>query len=278
MNAKTDKPKQHKKIESLLTSYKKTKDSKVLEELIKLYTPLVEGAAKRFCFGKRSNTNFNDFVQEGWVGFLRGVERYELNKGRNFTSYISEWVRALMLDYFFKNFKITKMPLTRKNKALFFAYFNKRKQILQSTGRDPIIYAAEKAGVSKEMAKEFFAFMEAQDATNPIVVEQMISDKKAITRDEMVDGIDTTTFQEFLDTIKPTLDKIDLAILEKRLLSEKRLTLCKIGMEFNITREAIRAREIKLIKKLRFQYLKFICMKGIDNARQIRQVGELEEV
>ena len=86
--------------QSLTKSWKNNKDPKALEKLILSYTKLVIRIASQF---KHYGLPFNDLVQEGHIGLLLAIEKFDVTRDLRFSTYSRWWVRATIQEYVLKN-------------------------------------------------------------------------------------------------------------------------------------------------------------------------------
>ena len=103
--------------QSLTKSWKNNKDAKALEKLILSYTKLVIRIASQF---KHYGLPFTDLVQEGHIGLLLAIEKFDVDRDLRFSTYSRWWVRATIQEYVLKNWSIVKTGSSSAQKSLFF--------------------------------------------------------------------------------------------------------------------------------------------------------------
>lgn len=212
-------------------------------------------------FQRRWMQNVLDLVQEGNVGLVRAVSKFDPEKGIKFSYYASFWIKAYILKFIMDNWRLVKIGTTQTQRKLFYN-LNKERQQLISMGYDPdASMLAERLNVSKEQIVEMEQRLDASDMS----LDAPMSDDDASGSSRMDylpalgPGIEETLgnseishmVRERLVSLVPQLSDKEQYILERRLLSDEPVTLREIGDEFHITRERVRQIEARLLQKVR---------------------------
>lgn len=210
---------------------------------------------------RRAWTNTLDLVQEGNVGLMEAVQRFDPYQGVKLSSYAVYWVRAFILKYILDNMRSVRLGTTRASRKLFFR-LNKEKRELERLGYEvePRLLA-ERLDVTEEDVTDmearlsrpdvsFDAPLRADEADGMTFGDRMaspgISSEASVGASEL-----RTVFLEKIEAFAETLDERDLQILRERILAEEPLTLAELGDRFEVTRERVRQLEAKLVKRLR---------------------------
>jgi RNA polymerase sigma-32 factor len=203
--------------------------------------------------------NFMDLVQEGNIGLMRAVKKFDPYKGVKFSYYATYWIRAYILKFLMNNWRLVKLGTTQAQRKLFFC-LNKEKKKLEVQGFDPEPeLLAERLKVKKSDIVEMSCRMNNEE----ISLESPLGPESDAERKDFVAG-SGPSIEEMLSTkdMKKKLRDLiasmesghnekEKMILERRLLTDDPLTLQKISESFGISRERIRQIESNLLKKMR---------------------------
>ena len=203
--------------------------------------------------------NLLDLIQEGNIGLMQAVKRYNPYRGVKLSTYAAWWIRAFILRYIINNFRLVKIGTTRAQRKLFFN-LNKERQRLEAMGYDasPRLIASHLDVTEKEV-EEMSARMGSPDASldQPIGVDGKSSildflPDKAPGPDVIVEREQTKQRAlQILGEISESLPERERVILESRLLADEPATLEQIGDQFGITKERTRQLEKRLLERLR---------------------------
>lgn len=215
---------------------------------------------------RRAWTNVLDLIQEGNVGLLQAVQRYDPYQGVKLSTYAAYWIRAYILKYLIDNIRLVRLGTTRAQRKLFFR-LNKEKRALEREGFDvePRLLA-ERLDVTEDDVRD----MEQRLAENDLSLDAPVSRDEsggATHGDFLTSGgegaeeqiADTELKRVFMEKVHAFADELedprDRRIVDQRILAEEPKTLQELGDEFGITRERVRQLEARLVKRLR-AYLK----------------------
>jgi len=205
--------------------------------------------------------NILDLIQEGNVGLLHAVKKYNPYKGTKFSTYASFWIRAYILKYIMDSWSLVKVGTTQGQRKLFYR-LNKEKQKLEALG----VYPAPKLLASTlDVKEEEVEDMEKRLAYTDISLEAPVHDESDDTIMDMMksgenveevvaeqekSGIIAKKVEEF----KKTLNEKELLIFEQRIMAEEPSTLQEIGARFSISRERVRQIENRVLKKFKERF------------------------
>ena len=207
---------------------------------------------------KREWNNMMDLVQEGNIGLMKAVKNFDPFRGVRLSAYATWWIRSYMLKYILDNWRLVRVGTTNVRRKLLFN-LKKEKEKLEKEGFAPSTkLLAERFGVDEREVIDVDASLGASDVS----MEAQVHAESTKTHADAFGHSDTpeklvisemflSELKEKIDTFKVNLKPIEQEILEDRVLSESPLSLQEIGDRHNITREAVRQAEQRLLKKFK---------------------------
>lgn len=210
---------------------------------------------------RRAWTNTLDLIQEGNVGLMEAVQRFDPYQGVKLSSYAVYWIRAYILKYILDNMRSVRLGTTRASRKLFFR-LNKEKRELERQGYEvePKLLA-ERLDVSEDDVIDMEARLSRPDVSFDAPVRSDESDGMTFGDRMIAPGVSSEATvganelrEVFLSTISDFaegLEDRDRQILDERILAEEPRTLADLGEEFDVSRERVRQLEAKLVKRLR---------------------------
>ena len=236
----------------------RTGDSDAAFRLVSSHLRLVVKIAMDF--QRRWMQNVLDLIQEGNVGLMRAVNKFDPDKGIKFSYYAAFWIRAYILKFIMDNWRMVKIGTTQAQRKLFYN-LNRERQKLIADGFDPdAATLAERLGVGEEQIVEMQQRLDASDMS----LDATVGDESGnATRmdfltalgpgiEEKLAGMEIARLLQYkLRDILPSLSEKEAYILEHRLLTDDPVTLREIGERYNVTRERVRQLEARLLQKLK---------------------------
>lgn len=204
-----------------------------------------------------------DLIQEGNVGLMQAIKKFDPSKNVRFYAYAAWWSRAYILRYLLNNFRLVKIGTTQDQRKLFYN-LKKEKSKLEREGYAPDTkLLADRLHVRErdviEMDQRLGNWELSLD--QPIGEEQdstlldILPSQQAAADDVIADNELRVLFRKKLAEFAKTLDEREEDILRNRLLSENPLTLDDLGEKYGITKERTRQLEARMITRLR-DYMK----------------------
>ncbi len=210
-------------------------------------------------FQKYWMTNFLDLIQEGNVGLVQAVKKFDPYRGGKFSYYAAYWIRAYILKFIMDNWRLVKIGTTQAQRKLFFS-LNKERKLLESQGfaAEPKLLA-ERLNVKESEVIEMTQRMGSGDVSLESPVRDDSDDQQ---KDFLVDTAPTVEERVAKNEIKERIDSVlnkimgrlnpkEQVILTDRLLTDDYLTLQDIADQFGISRERVRQIEANLLVKMK---------------------------
>lgn len=210
---------------------------------------------------RRAWVNVLDLIQDGNLGLMEAVQRFDPTKGVKLSTYAAYWIRAYILKYILDNFRIIRLGTTRAQRKLFFQ-LNKEKRKLEREGYEvtPQLLA-ERLEVAESEVVDMDLRLSRSDQSMDAPVQHsegsgaefgdFIAGKLPSAEDSVADDELRRVFMTRVATFADTLEERDQALLEKRILADEPKTLAEMGELFGVSRERVRQLEKRIVDRLR---------------------------
>ena len=213
---------------------------------------------------RRVWTNLLDLIQEGNVGLLQAVRRFDPYRGVKLSSYSAYWIRAYILKYLIDNIRTVRLGGSRAERRVFYS-LNRARRELERQGFVPTpTLLAERLQVQPEDVEQVQRRLSQSDVSldAPISYE---SDAPTLGDRQPAPGLSTedavserdmqAAFRRHVERFAADLDERESVIVRERMLADEPATLQEIGDRFGLTRERVRQIEKKIVDRLR-EYMK----------------------
>jgi RNA polymerase sigma-32 factor len=200
-----------------------------------------------------------DLIQEGSVGLMKAVKRFDPKFGVRLVSFAVHWIRAEMHEYILRNWKIVKIATTKAQRKLFFKLRSSKKRLawlnkeeVDSVAKDLGVKPQEVIEMEKRLSSSDTSFdaPESDDDARSFSPAAYLEDKRQSPEEQLestqLEGIQL----EALSTAVEKLDERSQDIINKRWLSEKKQTLHQLADEYGVSAERIRQLEKSAFKKM----------------------------
>ena len=240
--------------------YEETKDIEIKKDIINHNLRYVVKNAKSFC-GR--GLSFLDLIQEGNIGLITAVDKFDVKKGYKFSTYSTWWIRQAMNRAIADKGRTIRIPVNMYEKLKVFKANVSTYSI--EIGREPTIQElSNKFGWTLDYIYNMYDLMDEPVSLNKAVNKDEDDSAQLgdfVTSDENIEK--TATDLEYYRTIRELLENCDLSerdifVLKKRFgfIDGRTHTLDEVGKELKLTRERIRQIEKKALKKLELNFKK----------------------
>lgn len=240
----------------LAVDYKEKKDMDALIKLILSNLRVVVSIAFEY---KDTHLNLSDLIQEGNIGLMQSLKKFDPYRGVRLYTYASWWIRAYILRYIINNWRLVKIGTTESQRKLFYNLM-KEKQRLEAQGLESspkllaeklqvkekdVIEMSERLG-NWELSLDQPVYEGSEETLLGHIIPGGINVEEILEEKEL-----KNLFVEKLKEFSKTLNKRDLEILQRRILSTNPETLDNIGKRNRISKERVRQIEKKIVQRIK---------------------------
>jgi RNA polymerase sigma-32 factor len=210
---------------------------------------------------RRAHRNLLDLVQEGNIGLIQAVSKFDPYRGVKLSSYAAFWIRAYILKFILNNWRLVKIGTTQAQRKLFFNLRKEREKLEQLGFQPTTALLAEKLDVAEKDVIEMERRLAAPEASLDAPMGGGDDDGTRTRLDYLPsdDRPDQAVAQsEFsqllrgkLEAFAQTLQGREQTIFRERWLTEEPLTLQEIGDRYNVSRERARQLEKRMLDRLK---------------------------
>ena len=203
-----------------------------------------------------------DLIQEGNVGLMKAVRRFDPAYGVRLVSFAVHWIKAEIHEFILKNWRIVKIATTKPQRKLFFNLRSAKKR-LGWMNEAEIADVARDLGVAPEVVRQ----MESRMASHDEAFELDPDDEDGYSPSQYLDDpeidpatvVEASNFEQVqrqrLAAALKNLDERSREIVQRRWLSEKKTTLRELADQFGISAERVRQLEQNALKKLKLGFV-----------------------
>ncbi|MEW5722800.1 MAG: RNA polymerase factor sigma-32 [Thermodesulfobacteriota bacterium] len=224
--------------------------------------------------------NLLDLIQEGNIGLMQALKKFDPYRGVKFSYYASYWIKAYILKFIMDNFHLVRVGTTQAQRKLFFNLKKERERLLAEGVEPGPRLLAERLQVSERDVVEMGQRLEGREVSldAPIKTDagdthlDFLASGQEPVDDRLADSQVTELLKSKLMEFRRTLSPRDAEVLDRRILAEEPETLQDMGDRFGISRERVRQIEERIKKKIR-TYLK-AELPDLDDADYLSGLGQ----
>ena len=201
-----------------------------------------------------------DLIQEGNIGLMKAVKRFDPDQGVRLVSFAVHWIRAEMHEFILRNWRIVKVATTKAQRKLFFNLRKSKKRLGWMSAQEVSVIAKD-LGVPEATVREmelrlsgrdvgFDAPVDEDDEIRPAPVSYLV-EEQADPYDHVANTEQTDNHKDTLGSALHGLDERSRDIIQQRWLNDEKATLQSLAEKYQVSAERIRQIEASAMKKMR---------------------------
>lgn len=217
--------------------------------LVEACLPFVMSIALEY---RRWGVPLEDIVQEGNVGLLKAVARFDPDKGCRLATYAAFWIRAEIREHVVRAYRIVRLGTTKRERRVLRLYRKTRE-------RDPAVLARE-SGLCEERVVELLPLLVARDASldaplpSGMLPLELLASPARTPEEEACANDERARLSDALERILKDLSVRERRIVRKRWLAESPMTLEQLGAAFGVSKERVRQLEERAKSRVRARF------------------------
>ncbi|MEW6347485.1 MAG: RNA polymerase factor sigma-32 [Thermodesulfobacteriota bacterium] len=243
----------------LAVRYRETGDVQAAHELVVSHLPFVVKIAYQY---RHYMLPVQDLIQEGSIGLMKAVKRFDPHKGFRLVSFAVWWIKAYMKNFILRSWNLVRLGTTQAQRKLFFRIGDIGEHFDRESKDARVKELAEELKVKEDDIIEVEARIKAREWS----LDQAFGEDKSLTGIDMLEDESPsqeemllaqeaeTTVSKAMVKAMAKLDERERFIIDKRFFEETPWTLQQIGDRFGTTRERVRQLENRALKKLKAQF------------------------
>lgn len=238
----------------LATRYREHDDVDAAHRLVHSYLRLVLKTAREYL---NYQISLLDLVQEGTVGLMHAVKKFDPNRGARLATYAIWWIRATIHDFILRSWRMVKIATTQLKRKLFFK-LRQSKASSELLSYEEAKELAEKFGTDAQTILEVDGRMAGGDVSlnQPVLDDtgemiHLLEDQRPNQEYELLSTQQKELLSSLIEKGLARLNDREQIIVAERLLAEKAVTLEALSKRFSVSRERVRQIEKRALEKLR---------------------------
>lgn len=234
-------------------------DAAAVEKLVTSHLGFVVKMAKAY---RRSGVPMPDLIQEGMVGLVQAVKKFNPDKDARLSTYAMWWIRAAMQDHIVRSWSLVRLSTTSAQKSLFLQLRRKTSELIE--GADALsdefatrlaerfeTTAADVRGLARRIShRDQSLNAPLGEATDESWIDRLASDAPN-PEETLAAESEKTALQDLLAMALAKLPDREQFIIEHRYLTEARQTFASIGRELNLSKDRVRQLEARALETLK---------------------------
>jgi len=200
-----------------------------------------------------------DLIQEGNLGLIQAVKKFDPYRGIKFSYYSSYWIKAYMLSFIMKNWKLVKIGTTQTQRKLFYNLAKEREKLISQGIMPETKLLAERLNVKETDIEEMTQRLGGGEVSINAPVgdggkeeySSFLPDEKMDIDDQLSEIQGRTVLLDKLDEYRKTLKGKELDIFESRIMADNPLTLQELGDKYSISRERVRQIQARIVSNIK---------------------------
>jgi len=200
-----------------------------------------------------------DLIQEGNIGLIQAVKKFDPYRGIKFSYYSSFWIKAYMLKFIMENWKLVKIGTTQTQRKLFFNLAKERDRLIAEGFLPEPRLLAERLDVREEDVDEMTQRLGSGEVSLNAPIgnggkeeySSFLPDKSMDVDEQLSEAEGRKILLKKLEEYRKRLSEKELDIFDNRIMSDNPVTLQDLGDKYNISRERVRQIQVKIVNNIK---------------------------